>query len=219
MGINAVDDTFVREFEVSNEIILKIHQKMIGDEGCVVWDAALVLAKFLIYNQNQSNKLINLVNSTIIELGAGTGIVGITAAVLGADVILTDISEYVDLMQKNIEYNQLYIKGKIQCKSLYWGKSDEEFAKCAPKYILVSDCVYYKQSLEPLFETLSNLSGKDTTIIFSYEKRFSDEKQAIESAFFKLIITKFDVKEVTKTDLHPEYQSPDIKVLLFTKKE
>ena len=41
----------------------------------------------------------------VIDLGAGTGVVGLTAAACGADVVLTDLSESLDILQANAEAN------------------------------------------------------------------------------------------------------------------
>ena len=69
--------TFVREIEIFN-CSLNIHQAYIGDVGCVVWDAALVLVKYL---EKSRNKDIN--NKKVLELGAGTGIVGLCCSLAG----------------------------------------------------------------------------------------------------------------------------------------
>ncbi|RMX40128.1 hypothetical protein pdam_00002282 [Pocillopora damicornis] len=45
-GADLCDRTFEREIECKDGI-LKIKQAEVGDESCVVWDAALVLAKYL----------------------------------------------------------------------------------------------------------------------------------------------------------------------------
>lgn len=75
---------FVREFEKQDESVLKIHQSEIGDVGCVVWDAALVLASYLETTDfSDGGGESTLSGKQAIELGAGTGIVGLQAASLG----------------------------------------------------------------------------------------------------------------------------------------
>ena len=94
--------SFFRELEVGGEII-RIKQLYVGDVGCVVWDAAIVLCKFL-ENENyfpsvepddkhevdsHSQSQISTLETTywtgkrVIDLGSGTGVVGIAAGVLG----------------------------------------------------------------------------------------------------------------------------------------
>ena len=57
-----------------------VAQRNVGEEGVIVWDAALVLAYFLERHQEEL-KLAEAVH--VLELGAGTGAVGLIAAALG----------------------------------------------------------------------------------------------------------------------------------------
>ena len=78
------EDSFVREFVRKDGINLHISQHEVGDVGCVVWDAAIVLSYYL-----ESSEFTNstgesmLKGKRVIELGAGTGLVGIQAAACG----------------------------------------------------------------------------------------------------------------------------------------
>lgn len=60
-----------------NQVEVTLHQQFEGQESCVVWDAAIVAAFFL-QKHSQWVK-----NKTVVELGSGTGALGIVAAVLG----------------------------------------------------------------------------------------------------------------------------------------
>ncbi len=71
---------FVRELEL-REGTLEIYQELEGDVGCVVWDAAICLAKY-IDGESFRNKFV-LTGSEVLELGSGTGVVGLTAATQG----------------------------------------------------------------------------------------------------------------------------------------
>lgn len=75
------NETFVREIEKNNGDVVKIHQLEIGDVGCVVWDAALVLSKYFETKDFDYGKQLHEKN--VVELGAGTGVVGIIVATLG----------------------------------------------------------------------------------------------------------------------------------------
>ena len=77
---NLSERTFEREIECQDGI-LRIKQAEVGDESCVVWDAALVLAKYLQTRHYCCNE--RLENKRVIELGAGTGVVGLIAASCG----------------------------------------------------------------------------------------------------------------------------------------
>ena len=84
---------FVRELECGEETI-RLKQLYVGDVGCVVWDAAIVLAKFLenktffpVQKAGVSDEDCSLTDfwrgKRIIDIGSGTGVVGIVAGVLG----------------------------------------------------------------------------------------------------------------------------------------
>lgn len=80
-----LEDYFVREIEKNNGSVLRMYQCSKGDVGCVVWDAAIVLSKYLETQQfyNVESDASTWSDKTIIELGAGTGLVGLVAATLG----------------------------------------------------------------------------------------------------------------------------------------
>lgn len=72
---------FVREIERNDEKTLRINQYEIGDVGCVVWDAAIVLSKYFETKDFQDGKFWR--EKRLVELGAGTGVVGLMAASYG----------------------------------------------------------------------------------------------------------------------------------------
>jgi protein N-lysine methyltransferase METTL21D len=75
---------FTRNFERRDGRVLTIAQREVGDVGCVVWDAAIVLSYYLetrdFYDEVGCSQL---VGKSVVELGAGTGLVGIQAAACG----------------------------------------------------------------------------------------------------------------------------------------
>jgi len=75
---------FTRELERRDGRVLSVSQYEVGDEGSVVWDAALVLAFYLEsadFTDETGNS--RLLNKSVVELGSGTGVVGIQAAACG----------------------------------------------------------------------------------------------------------------------------------------
>uniref|UniRef100_A0A2D4GKH0 Protein-lysine methyltransferase METTL21D n=1 Tax=Micrurus corallinus TaxID=54390 RepID=A0A2D4GKH0_MICCO len=86
-----------------------------------------------------------------LELGAGTGLVGLVAASLGANVTVTDLEEVQDLLKMNIENNEHLVSGSIQAKVLKWGEDVTDFLP-APDFILMADCIYYEELLQRHFD-------------------------------------------------------------------
>ena len=64
---------------LSETIEVLVPQKDVGEEAVVVWDSALVLSYFLVKHRQEYLGS----NTRVLELGAGTGAVGLVAAALG----------------------------------------------------------------------------------------------------------------------------------------
>lgn len=74
--------SFEREYDLEKELgTLVFSQLEEGDVNCVVWDAALVLAKFLEVKAIQQPGWLK--DRRVVELGAGLGCVGLVAACHG----------------------------------------------------------------------------------------------------------------------------------------
>ncbi|CAH2327895.1 Hypothetical predicted protein [Pelobates cultripes] len=203
---------FIRELERGDGKVLKIRQLCSGDVGCVVWDAAIVLAKYL-----ESPEGPRMKEASVLELGSGTGIVGIMAGSLGANVILTDLEELQDLMKMNIDRNADLITGSCQAKVLKWGEDVTEFMPPS-NYILMADCIYYEESLRPLVKTLKDLASPETCILCCYEQRTTGKNPEIERLFFELMKDNFEIEKVPLDKHDTEYRSEDIHILQVYKK-
>nr|CAD7195599.1 unnamed protein product [Timema douglasi] len=219
MAISFSDDVFMREIQIDScKNSLKIVQKLVGDVSCVVWDAAIVLANFLeVENERCEKKWIP--SKKILELGAGLGCVGLFAACLGGDVVMTDLPEVMPLLQMNIDGNKALWteqRGRAIAKVLKWGPMVGDLD--IPSILLVADCVYYDQSAEPLIETICALTDEDTDVIISQEDREQEKLQKLWQYFLSLLCQKFDVTWVPVELQHPHFSSPDIILLRARKK-
>jgi len=208
---------FIREIELGDDEeeiqSVQVDQKNEGDTGVVVWDAAIVLSKYLETIKD------DLENKSAIELGSGTGAVGLCAAALGCGrVLLTDLPEFIEFLNHNIELNQELFKNKISAQPLVWGDKDqmhEAKADGSFNFILVSDCVFYKESVEALVNTFCNLSDENTEIILSYEERDSQMKLEVMKMFFSCMKFYFSWTKVPLEKHHPEFRSEDIQIFRF----
>ena len=75
---------FVRELEYGGKT-LRIKQLYVGDVGCVVWDAAIVLCKFLENGEFFPPGYWN--GKRVVDIGSGTGVAGLAAAVMGSGAV------------------------------------------------------------------------------------------------------------------------------------
>ncbi|XP_037652058.1 protein-lysine methyltransferase METTL21D [Sebastes umbrosus] len=213
-------DYFVREIEKNDGCTLKVKQCYLGDVGCVVWDAAIVLAKYLETKQfnDPSSGVSAWTGRRVVELGAGTGVVGLMAATLGAAVTVTDLEDLQTLLRVNIQENQALISsGSVTAKVLKWGEDVSDFQP-PPHYVLMADCIYYEQSIVPLVESLKLLSGPETCIICCYEQRTEGVNPKVERQFFELLQQNFNCEEIPSDKQDPEFSSPDIHILHIRRK-
>ncbi|XP_067123256.1 protein N-lysine methyltransferase METTL21D-like [Centruroides vittatus] len=215
----AVERTFSREVEVESvNVVLKINQCEVGDVGCVVWDAGLVLAKYLDYLNMASNKEYPLLQGkNVIDIGSGTGLVGLVAACIGGNVTLTDLPELLPLLVLNIKENKHHFLGSVKADVLKWGETNSNFSQ--PDLLLVGDCIYYEKSLKPLVNTLSMLSNSNTEILLSYEERSFHNSNLLQTEFFDTIKETFVIENIPISEMHPDFHSSDIFILKIKKKE
>ncbi|XP_078419416.1 EEF1A lysine methyltransferase 3-like [Cetorhinus maximus] len=147
-----------------------------------VWGPGLVLCRYF-----EAEK-IDFTGKKVIELGSGTGIVGILAVLLGGDVTMTDRSDVL----KQIEYNlianvPLSSRHRTKIRALEWGNDQHKFPADFD-IVLGSDLVYSPSQFSKLLQTLLHFCN-DNTIMYLC----SDVKYREGSARFhdKLLPEKF----------------------------
>ncbi|XP_020221182.1 protein N-lysine methyltransferase METTL21A [Cajanus cajan] len=186
-----------------------------GVTGAVMWDSGVVLGKFLEHSVDSG--MLVLQGKKIVELGSGCGLVGCIAALLGGEVILTDLPDRMRLLKKNIETNmkQVSIRGSITATELTWGEDpDAEIIYPTPDYVLGSDVVYSERAVVDLLETLMQLSGPNTTIFLAGELR----NDAILEYFLEAAMNNFTIGRVEQTLWHPDYCSNRVVLYVLVKK-
>ncbi|KAM6307931.1 EEF1A lysine methyltransferase 3 [Podargus strigoides] len=146
--------------------IAQHHGPRLGLAACV-WEAALFLCRFL------EEQRFDFRGQTVIELGAGTGIVGIVAALLGGDVTITDQPAALDQIQENIRLN-FPEGGGPQARVLVWGEDEGAFPRGGYSVILGSDIVYHRPAFSPLLGTLRHLCGPHTVALLCAKMRGGD---------------------------------------------
>ncbi|XP_078098007.1 EEF1A lysine methyltransferase 3-like [Mustelus asterias] len=125
----------------------------------------------------------------VIELGAGTGLVGILAILLGGDVTLTDQPNVVIQLQYNVSKNipEVGIK-RAKVSALLWGKDHKQFPTDYD-FIFGSDIIYRPSEFHSLITTLLYLSKQSTTIYFCSKMR---KHMGVIDFYEKVLPTHFD---------------------------
>ncbi|KAF1613364.1 Protein N-lysine methyltransferase METTL21A, partial [Eudyptes chrysolophus] len=185
----------------SHTIRLKQDWRRLG-VAAVVWDAAVVLCAYLEMGG------IDLRDRSVIELGAGTGLLGIVATLLdvllyllGAHVTITDRAAALEFLESNVQANlPSELRPRAVVKELTWGKDLGNFPPGAFDFILGADIVYLEETFAELLQTLEYLCSEQTVILLSCRIRYERDHK-----FLKMLRSRFSVYEVhydSSKDVH-----------------
>ncbi|GCB70120.1 hypothetical protein scyTo_0008505 [Scyliorhinus torazame] len=144
-----------------------------------VWDSAIFLCKYF------EKENINFTGKKVIELGSGTGMVGILAALLGGDVTLTDKPKVRTQLENNVGINIPSVcSHRIRFRPLIWGEDLDNFSPIYD-FVLGTDIVYSSAAYPALVKTLRYFGQLGTTIIMCSELR------EVHGAFHNDLITQY----------------------------
>ncbi|KAH7931371.1 hypothetical protein BV22DRAFT_999032 [Leucogyrophana mollusca] len=174
--------------------------------GGVAWPAGEVLANYIATRGSNYIK-----GRKILELGSGTGLVGLVAGALGGEVQITDQAPLLGIMRRNVDMNRL--QASVAVSELNWGERlSSEISQ--PDLILAADCVYFEPAFPLLVETLSALATcENTEILFCYKKRRKADKR-----FFALLKKKFTWREVDDDPNRDGYTREAISLLTLSRR-
>ena len=134
---------------------------------------------------------------------------------------MTDLPRVIPLLEEAIALNNNL--NNIEAKALTWGEwtensfeDKEEKNETCYDLILVSDCIYYEASVEPLIQTLTKFCklNKNCRVLLSYEVRdYLESKKKISKEFFRAVGEYFKILPFKTGECHEEYASDDIRVI------
>ncbi len=165
---------------------MSMGQSPVGSKrvGATVWDAAIVMAEVMRQRYFGSEdfvaELTQRKSFTVIELGSGCGLAGISFAALlsqtlsrvgsssssslslsKCSVVLSDVASVLPVLQQNVDRNRnLYPNLTITCEPLDWTSIISKKTKTKRTFDLViaSDCVYEEEGVGPLMEAIRSVS-------------------------------------------------------------
>ncbi|XP_061163828.1 protein N-lysine methyltransferase METTL21A-like [Saccostrea echinata] len=153
--------------------------------AAVVWDAAIVLSEYL----EAGN--VHLEGKRVLELGAGSGLVGIVATLLGAQTILTDQEKAIPYLTKVATDNLPQdLEGRFEVRALDWQGSLESYRDTFD-VILGADIIYIEDTFPDLLRTIEHLSNEDTFVYISCRIRYTRD-----SNFLKMFSDVYELKKV-----------------------
>ncbi|KAF8592477.1 hypothetical protein K439DRAFT_1378610 [Ramaria rubella] len=175
--------------------------------GGIAWPAGCVLSNYLCSRKS-------LRGLTVVELGSGTGLVGIVAGLMQAEKVwITDQEPLLDLMHMNVSLNGL--SSSVDVLQLDWGPQLPSTVPLEPDLVLAADCVYFEPAFDLLVSTLCALATSPRTeILFCYKKRRKADKR-----FFTLLKKEFTWVVVADDPRSQEYVREGIFLYRLVKKK
>ncbi|KAJ0804178.1 putative lysine methyltransferase, S-adenosyl-L-methionine-dependent methyltransferase [Helianthus annuus] len=161
--------------------------------GLQVWRAELVLCDFVLHKMYTSSEFNGIV---AVELGAGTGLVGMLLARVAKSVYLTDHgADVLENCASNVHLNSALLPSKTSvyvreldwkaswpptqdncasCESFAWSRSEFEELKKA-SLLVAADVIYSDDLTDALFHTLERLmsNGFKKVLYLALEKRYN----------------------------------------------
>lgn len=138
-----------------------------------------------------------------VELGTGTGLIGVTAACLGAHVTVTDVTYILDATTRvNVAQHAAAVSaagGSVTVAEHRWGDAVGPALDAPYDFILASEVVFDESLYEPLLASFTALAGDKTVVLFAARYRGGCSLDT----FMELVRARFDV-----TPVHFEAESP-----------
>lgn len=156
-GRTALPD-ITRIVKLSKNTLFKLFEPALTSDnlGLKTWGALLVLAKrLLLYD----------IKGEVLELGAGTGLVGMVCANRGYPTVLTDLPEICSNLQHNISLNEL---GKATVHPLDWTDHRcfiDKFGPVQYDTIVVSDPIYSSKHPQWVVATIDKFLKQGGTLL------------------------------------------------------
>ncbi|XP_072351192.1 EEF1A lysine methyltransferase 3-like [Scyliorhinus torazame] len=160
-----------------------------------VWESGIVLCRYF------EKENLNFTGKKLLELGSGTGIVGILATLLGGTVTMTDQPEIMKQINNNISINIPFAcRHRLNTCALNWGEDHTHFATDYD-IILGSDIVYSSSSYPALLDTLRYFCNQRTTIYLASELRSGNgslpfHEMILPTHFNCQIVDRLDTKYI-----------------------
>lgn len=142
----------------------------------------------------------------ILELGAGTGYVGIWLANKlrkPCEVHITDLEQVLPLIRDNVRthYENKPDQADIYIEPLHWGNKEHGRALLQEgefDLVVISDCVYFPELFPLLIETLVQICSPKTQVVIGYKCRSLEKEAGFWQDYFGRY---FDYTPVRKLDI------------------
>eukprot|EP00941_MAST-03F_sp_MAST-3F-sp1_P006216 g6216.t1 len=185
-----------------------------GDELQDLFGDGTFIAAVMTVKHFEFSKSISFAGKRVLELGAGTGTLGLGAALLGAsDVVLTDLPCQMPLLEKNISKNIDSWSSighpvpPMRAEELNWLEFDETAAKRLGSFdfIVGSELLFVDELVEPLVKVLKLFCkiNPKCVVYIGYQDRGLTQEEEFADA---LVPHGFAYSCVPSDEQHPQYR-------------
>ncbi|KAG6552214.1 hypothetical protein Mapa_006062 [Marchantia paleacea] len=213
---------------IANGEKLRIEQDNSSFEvGTSVWRGSLALVRWLDRcAREKSGSAPELQGRRGVEVGAGCGAAGLGAALLGLNVVLTDIQAVMGALKRNVKRNVAATSlanagksgcraGKVKTAQLLWGNAKQTAAVKPPfDVVIAADVVYVDSIVMPLINALSDVSNAETCILLAYQLRDPDA----HALFWRLLPDYFVIRKIDRSEFDPEDANAETDIYILKKK-
>jgi predicted nicotinamide N-methyase len=182
------------------------------DVGKVLWPAAGFLIEYLKFAFDEWSGV------SVLELGCGPGLAGIYLGLCGAECVLTDMENVVELTKRNVDLNfssecrsasssdGVPVTTLVPLVTSYdWNMDSANISDSLKKhfdFIIASDVMYEPNNYEALMQVISRHCTSTTRVYIGYQLRTGDEFTYVKES---LSLLGFDVGIVSVENLPPRY--------------
>ena len=175
-----------------------------GEINEQLWGAGAALAAYL-YNLPLSSPTNPLSKKPdVLELGAGTGLVGLVAAFRGCSALITDLPSCVPYISSNIAANSSSLPTDVvvEAAALQWGDTSmaviEELLPSGVDVVFGADLHYNPDFFRPLLRTIEHVCGKrpNTRVFIATEQRWEAVNEEWDKALEESQMVKIDEKDI-----------------------
>jgi predicted nicotinamide N-methyase len=218
-----IDDNEVFTIQGRTLILHEVQGRAHEGTGLCSWDGAVVLAKYL-------EHAVPLSGLRVLELGTGTGVVGMAAAALGAIPTLTDLDYCLHNVRNNLRLNHFVVSdGKDDDEEeeedarkdgpmafvteLDWTTDADTLRRQFPgqyDLLIASDVVWLEELVQPYVSTVATLlHASGCSLLMSYQSRSKGVDTALMQHFEGYNLS---VRQLPQSEHHPIYQSEIIQI-------
>ncbi|OAG36561.1 hypothetical protein AYO21_09218 [Fonsecaea monophora] len=201
-----------RSFEICTDLTVNLHEPTLTEDnlGLKTWTSSVLLSRRL----QDCRRYLPTEPTRVLELGAGTGLVGISAACIWkTHVLLTDLPQILPNLRGNLEQNQELITrsgGSTESRALDWVDETDTPKRDEDKFMVIvaADSIYSPEHPKMLVNAVTRWICRSPEARFIIElplrDGYDEERQNLRSILQQ---NKFDlVLEGTEVGFDDWYQ-------------